>query len=76
MAELFFSKFSSSLEIEIIWRTHQWNHRLFATLIGMAVVDALRAYQYKAVDAGLLGSVVVDVNIFISQLAYQLVSKI
>ncbi|POM59330.1 hypothetical protein PHPALM_31953 [Phytophthora palmivora] len=77
--ELFFSKFSvidvhnhlgqGCFEMETIWHTHQWHHRLFATLIGMVVVDAFRAYQYEA--GKLLDSTIVDFNTFISQLAYQ-----
>jgi len=39
-----------SLHLEISWITRKWHHRLFATVLGICVVDAFFAFRYEHPD--------------------------
>ena len=80
MIELFFSCFGvidvhdhyrqGSLAFERDWYTHSWWHRIFATLLGMCIVDAYLAYKFEGEDAR---DSILDFKGFIGRVAYQLI---
>jgi hypothetical protein len=58
VVEEFFTTFSNidvhdhyrqgSLEMERLWATRNWTHRIFTTILGVCIVDAFLAYEYEA----------------------------
>ncbi|ETO65166.1 hypothetical protein F444_17489, partial [Phytophthora nicotianae P1976] len=48
-------------------------HRVFATILGMTVVDAYNAYRYELIENQAFDKTVLNFNDFVSQFSYQLV---
>ncbi len=59
-----------SLEIEQEWNTHTWWHRIFATVLGICVVDAFLAKKF---ETHFRVSEAQDFTTFIDRLAHQLI---
>ncbi|ETP29733.1 hypothetical protein F442_21160 [Phytophthora nicotianae P10297] len=82
MVEIFFRYFSTidvhdhyrqgSLEMERQWLTHSWAHRIFATTLGMVIVDSYLAYQHETKSNNIVACSTVAFDEFASRLAHQL----
>jgi hypothetical protein len=83
MVHMFFEYFNAvdshnqlrqgSLAMERNWLTHTWWHRVFATILGITVVDAYKAYKHEFNQRGSLLEEPVTFLEFVDQLAYSLI---
>jgi hypothetical protein len=60
------------LELERLWSTKRWYHRLYATMLGIIITDSFFAYRY---DAKLRNGDYVDFNTFLGRLAHNLINN-
>eukprot|EP00644_Phytophthora_capsici_P009933 jgi/Phyca11/119567/e_gw1.39.363.1 len=57
------------------WLTHSWAHRIFATTLGMVIVDSYLAYQHETKSNNIIACSTVAFGEFASRLAHQLIFK-
>ena len=83
MVHMFFDHFNAvdshnqlrqgSLALERNWLTRTWWHRVFATILGITVVDAYKAYKYEFPRFAAMFEEPVTFLQFVDELAYSLI---
>lgn len=59
------------LKMEASWKTHSWEHRFVATMLGIIFTNTYLAYRYDRSTAGLE---TVDLRTFLEELAFDLIN--